>query len=371
MNPQPPGRRRDHLKALLGDLGAHASPPAEAAPAVARPRSEDAPQPDALTDVTSTVSDVEAPKGRAVSGSVRAMRLSLGEMGAKAAEAQALRAAIEAGETAIDLDPALLDPSFVLDRLAREGDDDPDFRAFVEDMRVHGQLTPILVRPHPERAGRWQIAFGHRRWRAAALIGRPVKALIRPLDDAALVVAQGQENAQRRDLSFIEKALFARALEERGFARAVVVAALAVHPSEAARLIGVARELPADLAGRIGPAPKAGRPRWMALALALKADGAVERARAALDAPDASALDSDARFARALAAAQPPVVDPRASEGETLVSAADGAALARMVRKSGATRFEIDARRAPDLVRKIEALLRREAIRRGGAEEDA
>ena len=297
---------------------------------------------------------------------MKAMRLSLGEMGAQAAEAQALRAALAAGETAVDLDPALVDPSFVLDRLDRVGDDDPDFRAFVEDMRVHGQLTPILVRPHPDRPGRWQIAFGHRRWRAAGRIGRPVKALIRPLDDAALVVAQGQENAQRRDLSFIEKAMFARALEDRGFARPVVIAALAVHASEAARLIGVARELPADLAARIGPAPKAGRPRWMALALALKADGAADRARAALAAPETAALASDARFARAFAAAQPPAASERPPEGETLLAGADGVVLARLVRKSGAARFEIDARRAPDLVRKIEALLRREATRRGG-----
>jgi ParB family transcriptional regulator, chromosome partitioning protein len=40
-------------------------------------------------------------------------------------------------------------------------------------------------------------------------LGQPVRALVRDFDDAALVMAQGQENGARRDLSFIEKANFA------------------------------------------------------------------------------------------------------------------------------------------------------------------
>jgi len=351
-----PHRRRVDLKALLGDMGP-AAPAAPEPPSSVSPVRDSAPEP------------APEQKGRAVSGSVKAMRLSLGDMGAKAAEAQALRAALAAGERAVELDPEAVEPSFVVDRLDRGGEvDDPAFRAFVEDIRVHGQLTPILVRPHPERPGGHQIAFGHRRWRAARLLRRPVTALVRALDDEALVVAQGQENAQRRDLSFIEKAMFARALEERGFSRATVIAALAAHASEVAPPIAVARDLPADLAAAIGPAPKAGRPRWMALVEALKGQGAGERARAALAATPG---DSDARFVAALAAAQTahrgadraPAEKGRA-EAETLVAAPDGAALARLSRKGGAVRFEIDAHRAPELARKVEALLRREGARR-------
>jgi ParB family chromosome partitioning protein len=292
------------------------------------------------------------------------MRLTLGDMGAKAAEAQALRAAIEAGESAVSLDPATIDASFVADRLGGDADD-PDFQTFVEDIRAQGQLTPILVRPHPEREGRWQIAFGHRRWRAAKLLGRPVLAIARRLDDAALVIAQGQENAARRDLSFIEKAMFARTLEERGFSRPTLCAALSVHPSEAARLIGVARETPRELVAAIGPAPKAGRPRWMALAKALERDGALAQAMAALAHPDAARLDSDARFARAFAALrEAPDGAPSTRSDEVLLADASGAALLRLSRPGGALRVEIDAARAPELARKIEALLRKEAARR-------
>jgi ParB family chromosome partitioning protein len=342
MTPPDIPRRRVDLKALLGDI-APAVPPATAAPA------QPGPPPVA--------------RGRDVSGSVKAMRLSLGEIGRKAAESEAMRAALEAGERAVELDPAVIEPSFVVDRLDRGGEaKEPDFRAFVEDLRAHGQLTPILVRPHPDKAGTYQIAFGHRRWRAARLLGRPVRAIVRPLDDAALVVAQGQENAQRRDLSFIEKAMFARALEERGFPRATITAALALHASEVARLLGVARELPADLARAIGPAPRAGRPRWMTLVEALKGQGAAERARAALTDPGSS--DSDARFVAALAACRPPRPDaPDAAEAE--VTDAQGVVVARVTRRGASVRFDIDARRAPDLARKVEAMLRREAARQG------
>ena len=54
-----------------------------------------------------------------------------------------------------------------------------------------------------------------------------------------LVLAQGKENSERRDLSFIERAMFAVHLEERGFDRNVVMAALSVDKSEAAKLFAV------------------------------------------------------------------------------------------------------------------------------------
>jgi ParB/RepB/Spo0J family partition protein len=48
--------------------------------------------------------------------------------------------------------------------------------ALVASIRDQGQRTPILLRPHPDDLGRYQIAFGHRRYRALQTLGRPVKA---------------------------------------------------------------------------------------------------------------------------------------------------------------------------------------------------
>ena len=94
-----------------------------------------------------------------------------------------------------------------------------DASDFIDAIRITGQQVPILVRPHPEIEGRYQIAYGHRRARAARELGRPVRAVVRQMSDAELVVAQGQENSARRDLSFIERALYAAKLERAGFDR--------------------------------------------------------------------------------------------------------------------------------------------------------
>lgn len=279
--------RKDQLKALLAG-------PGEASPSPALP----AAQPRIRT--------FDEP--RVVSGSVRALGRSLGELGAAAEEAAALRAQIADGDHVVELAPEMIDPSFVTDRLHRAEAQESTWQAFVADIGRHGQQTPVLVRPHPERSGRYQIAYGHRRLAAARDLGRPVRAVVRSLSDAELVVAQGQENAQRRDLSFIEKAFFARALDERGFDRATLVAALAVQTAEITRLLQVSRAVPAEIAARIGPAPKAGRPRWMALAERLRDPAARLRVEKALEA--AGDGDSDARFARAVAATAAPAARP-------------------------------------------------------------
>src|SRR5688572_16054226 len=36
-----------------------------------------------------------------------------------------------------------------------------------ESLKTHGQLQPILVRPHPRKDGKYEIVAGERRWRAA------------------------------------------------------------------------------------------------------------------------------------------------------------------------------------------------------------
>ena len=229
------------------------------------------------------------------SGAVGAMGRSLGRITQAAEEARALMAA---GDTVVELDPASIDPSFVSDRLASgEG-----FSELVELIRERGQQVPILVRPHPEQSGRYQIAYGHRRWRAAGELGRPVRAVVKTLSDADLVVAQGQENSARTDLSYIERALFAVSLEERGFDRSIVMSALAMEKTQLSRLITIGRAVPAALITAIGPAPKTGRPRWAALVDALAREDADSILEQTLARPDFRDVTSDARFVRVLSA---------------------------------------------------------------------
>ena len=45
---------------------------------------------------------------------------------------------------------------------------DPEqIEALAESIRAQGVLQPLLVRPHPERRGEYEILAGERRWRAA------------------------------------------------------------------------------------------------------------------------------------------------------------------------------------------------------------
>lgn len=108
----------------------------------------------------------------------------------------------------------MIDPSFLRDRLE---ENDAGFTALRNCIARDGQISPILVRPHPTEPGRFQAAFGHRRLRAATELGRPVRCIMRPLSDRQLLIAQGQENSARTNLSFIERCLFALALMEADY----------------------------------------------------------------------------------------------------------------------------------------------------------
>jgi ParB family chromosome partitioning protein len=177
------------------------------------------------------------------------------------------REKIETGELVVEIPTDLIDPSFITDRIG----EDAEMAEFIASIRDHGQSTPILVRPHPDDPGRYQIAFGHRRYRALQSLGRPVRALVKPLTDAELVVAQGQENQSRLELSFIERATFAARLEAKRFQRDVICSALNIDKTEASRMISVATSLPDELVGSIGPARSTGRRKWMELAKAAEA----------------------------------------------------------------------------------------------------
>jgi ParB family transcriptional regulator, chromosome partitioning protein len=193
------------------------------------------------------------------SGALRAMGFSLERMSAEAETARELKAKIDIGEYVVELDPTLVDASFVSDRIPVEHD--VEFDAFVKSIEEQGQQVPILVRPHPDRTGRYQVAYGHRRLKAAAILCHNVSAIVRPLTNIELVIAQAKENLDRRDLSYIERAeraLFAWHLEEKQFERATIMEALSVDKGDVSRLLTVASSIPSDILRAIGPAPKVG-----------------------------------------------------------------------------------------------------------------
>ncbi|MFT4118339.1 plasmid partitioning protein RepB [Bradyrhizobium sp.] len=238
-----------------------------------------------------------------MSGAVKSMQLSFS---AVEAENERLRAQLQSAEAAVELDPKSVVPSFVRDRLDIEGN--PHFPDFVEGIRRDGQKLPILVRPMPDQAGVYQVAYGHRRLRACQLLEIPVRAIVMPLTDEQLVVAQGIENTERENLSFIEQALFAIELKKRGFTRETIAKALGRSEEKGLPYISIltstAGALPEELIRKIGPAPSIGRPKWEKLGsffkdqkLSASANSAVNGLMASVD---WQSLGSDERFARVL-----------------------------------------------------------------------
>ena len=184
------------------------------------------------------------------------MLASIGELAAKVANAAKV---VEDGAV-VELDPELVDNSFVVDRM--DGGEEL-FGELLAAIRERGQDTPILVRPHPGKEGRYMVVFGHRRLRAARELGRPIRAVVREVADQQHVVAQGQENAARDNLSFIERASFAQSLIGLGYGRETVQAALSVDAPMLTRMLSITKRVPARIVNAIGAAKGIGRDRWL------------------------------------------------------------------------------------------------------------
>jgi ParB family chromosome partitioning protein len=237
----------------------------------------------------------KATPGYANHGASRSMINSLGELAERAAKAEH----ILQGETVIDLDPEKIDESFVTDRM---DDDEAAFSELVEAIRERGQDSPVLVRPHPAIEGRFQTVFGHRRVRAARLLGRPVRAVVKEIADTDHVIAQGQENSARENLSFIERATFAQQLLERGYERKIIEQALSIDPPMLTRMLSVTARIPSTLTSSIGPAKTVGRDRWIELAQLIERPGNLSIATSVPNDGSFATLSSEGRFEHTLSA---------------------------------------------------------------------
>ena len=84
--------------------------------------------------------------------------------------------------------------------------DPAELAALAASIREQGVLQPILARPDPAQAGRFQIIAGERRWRAARQAGLDeIPALVRALEDSVAMAAALVENLQREDLNPIDE----------------------------------------------------------------------------------------------------------------------------------------------------------------------
>lgn len=228
----------------------------------------------------------------------------------------------------VDVPAEMIDMAGMTDRL---DEDDEGIAALKASIREYGQQVPVLLRESTTEEGRFDIVFGRRRVRALKELRLPVRAMVRNLTDRELIVAQGQENNARKNLSFIEKASFAAQMQAAGYDRKVICDALSIDKTVISRMLAVIDALPPQLIQAIGSAPGAGRDRWLTL---------VEKARGKpADTLVAAAIgpDSDARFLAVLTSLTP----PRAPALQEPLADPDGKPLGKALRQKRKTVIEL------------------------------
>jgi ParB family chromosome partitioning protein len=228
---------------------------------------------------------------------------------------------------------------------------DADVVTLAKSIKAHGQQVPIMVRPIADKPGHYKIVYGRRRLRALRSLGIPAKALVRSLSDEEAILAQGQENAQRLDPSFIEKALFATELATSGYEQAIILDALAVDKPMLSRMTKVARSIPRSVIEKIGSAHGIGRRRWEELADQSRSDSvdleqvtATLQFNAAKSSDDRFGLVSDA-ITLALKSQAP---DKPAAPPTLSIKLSDGTALAEVKETARALTFKLSKSDAPE-----------------------
>lgn len=266
----------------------------------------------------------------------------------------------------VELDPHLITEGGLRDRVEHN---EAEHAALMESIRTYGQQVPVLVRPNPEDPERFRIVYGRRRVLALRDLGLPVKAMIRDLDDREAIMAQGQENSARRDLSFIEKANFARQMVDAGYDRKIIADALTTDKTLISRLLQVAEAVPVEMIERIGAAPSVGRDRWLGFAALWTNQGIdTDLGLSMLDASPGPT--SDARFdalmgwleKRRADAGKPAAPLPKSPDPETRkrdLTAPDGRKLGQVTRRGNRLRIDLAAKSARGFDRWLDENLER------------
>ena len=200
------------------------------------------------------------------------------------------------GNHVVDLDPEVVDPSPIRDRIDDEtSDEQARLNASIAEsgQRIRSSCDPAQTHPI---ASSWCSATG---------------ALLQLLQTAARFA--------RLSLTFRKRTLWWRRGRKTTSAKTrpsssdayspgaygiltnlQIASALAVHPSLSSVMMGIAEGIPEDLILAIGPAPNIGRPRWQALILSLQSGSSGDGWRNVASEPGFAALPSTTRFQRIL-----------------------------------------------------------------------
>ena len=112
--------------------------------------------------------------------------------------------------------------------------------SMVDSVRSIGIQVPLIVRPHPERDGEFQLVCGFRRATAARRVGlEKVPALVRDLDDEAAQVVAYTENQIRKTLRDLDRARAMDKLRRSGKTTAEIAALFRLSDRQVQRIEGL------------------------------------------------------------------------------------------------------------------------------------
>ena len=153
-------------------------------------------------------------------------------------------------KTATQLIPvADLIPTLDNKRIIHEGDE--TVKTLAQSIKVHGLLSPVLARPHPDQKDKYDLRAGARRLAAVKLLGyRTIATIVHAWPDADARLVTIAENMEREDLTPFEESDAVQALLDLGWGTKEVAAALnqstqfVVRRAVLRKLIPELRELP-------------------------------------------------------------------------------------------------------------------------------
>lgn len=126
---------------------------------------------------------------------------------------------------------------------------DDAFLALCQSIAAEGQIAPVAIRPGSEG---YEVVYGHRRVAACRSLGRNVRAVVVDTDVRGLVARMLIENAQRRDLSPIERAAqYRKLIDENLMEREEIAQLLGVTPQQISNVLALA-EIPASVVEALG-----------------------------------------------------------------------------------------------------------------------
>lgn len=99
---------------------------------------------------------------------------------------------------------------------------DADLTDLAQSIREHGVVQPVVARPSPTQAGRYEIIAGERRWRAAQRAGlTEIPIIVRDVNDRTALELAIIENVQRTDLNPVEEAMgYQQLIDDHGYTQA-------------------------------------------------------------------------------------------------------------------------------------------------------